>query len=125
MPFQRLLAPHKLLDADAFRMEKRIRPSRHDYQVTHMEQTASLDTLSVHNLQENLQRRFADSEHYIRENPTKASLIAVGIGFLLAQLPLRWMFIALIKLLFLVIKPVTFVYAISKIIDDIRASRAE
>ncbi len=49
----------------------------------------------------------------------------MGVGFLLAQLPLRWMFVALIKLLFLVVKPVTFIYAISKLIDDIRAARTE
>jgi hypothetical protein len=49
----------------------------------------------------------------------------MGIGFLLAQLPLRWMLVALIKLLFLVVKPVTFIYAISKLIDDIRAAQAQ
>jgi hypothetical protein len=90
-----------------------------------MEHTATAEPPSIHAIQENLHRTYVDSETYVKENPTKASLIAIGIGFLLAQLPLRWMFLALIKLLFLVIKPVTFIYAISKLIDDVRAARAE
>ena len=88
-----------------------------------MEHTAELP--GTQNLQENLQRCYADSEEYVRHNPTKTALVSMGAGFLLAQLPLRWMFVALIKLLFLVVKPVTFIYAISKLIDDIRAARAE
>jgi hypothetical protein len=78
-----------------------------------------------HNLQDNLQRCYADGEDYVRQNPAKTALVAMGAGFLLAQLPLRWMFVAIIKLLFLVVKPVTFIYAVSKLMDDIRASRAE
>jgi hypothetical protein len=75
-------------------------------------------------IQENFQRCYADGEEYIRENPTKSALVAMGAGFLLAQLPLRWMFVALLKLLFLIVKPVTFIYAISKLIDDVRAARS-
>jgi hypothetical protein len=88
-----------------------------------MEHTAELT--NIHGLQENFQRCYADGEEYVRENPTKTALVAMGVGFLLAQLPLRWMFIAIIKLLFLVVKPVTFIYAISKLIDDVRAARTE
>lgn len=88
-----------------------------------MEHTA--DPISNQTLQENFHRYYADGEDYVRENPTKTALVAMGTGFLLAQLPLRWMFVALLKLLFLVIKPVTFIYAISKLMDDIRATRSE
>jgi len=77
-----------------------------------------------HSIQDNFQRCYADGEEYVRENPTKSALVAAGVGFLLAQLPLRWMLVALIKLLFLVVKPVTFIYAISKLVDDVRAARA-
>ena len=76
-------------------------------------------------IQENFQRCYEDGEDYIRQNPTKSAFIAIGTGFLLAQLPLRWMFVALIKVLFLLVKPVTFIYAISKLIDDVRAARTE
>ena len=86
-----------------------------------MENIADTNT---HSIQDNFQRCYADGEEYVRENPTKSALVAAGAGFLLAQLPLRWMFVALIKLLFLVVKPVTFIYAISKLVDDVRASRA-
>lgn len=88
-----------------------------------MEHTAELT--SIHGIQENLQRCYADGEEYVRENPTKTALVAMGAGFLLAQLPLRWMLVALIKLLFLIVKPVTFIYAVSKLIDDIRSAKAE
>jgi len=88
-----------------------------------MEHTA--EAPCAQSLQENFQRCYADSEEYVRHNPTKTALVAMGVGFLLAQLPIRWMFVALIKLLFLVVKPVTFIYAISKLIDDIRATRGE
>jgi len=88
-----------------------------------MEHTAELT--SIHGIQENLQRCYADGEEYVRENPTKTALVAMGVGFLLAQLPLRWMLVALVKLLFLIVKPVTFIYAVSKLIDDIRSAKAE
>jgi hypothetical protein len=88
-----------------------------------MEHTAELT--SIHGIQENLQRCYADGEEYVRENPSKTALVAIGVGFLLAQLPLRWMLVALIKLLFLIVKPVTFIYAISKLIDDIRSAKTE
>jgi len=76
-------------------------------------------------IQGNFQHFYADGEDYVRQNPTKSALVAIGVGFLLAQLPLRWMFVAIIKLLFLVVKPVTFIYAISKLVDDLRAPRTE
>jgi hypothetical protein len=88
-----------------------------------MEHTA--EPISTHSLQDNFQRCYADGEDYVRQNPTKTALVAMGTGFLLAQLPLRWMFVAIIKLLFLAVKPVTLIYAVSKLIDDIRAARAE
>jgi hypothetical protein len=86
-----------------------------------MENIADTNSQSI---QDNFQRCYADGEEYVRENPTKSALVAVGAGFLLAQLPMRWMFVALIKLLFLVVKPVTFIYAISKLVDDVRAAKA-
>ena len=75
--------------------------------------------------QDNFQQYYADGEEYVRKNPTKSALVAMGGGFLLAQLPLRWMLIAAIKVTLLMIKPATFIYAISKIIDDVRASHTE
>ena len=75
--------------------------------------------------QDNFQHYYEDGEQYVRSHPTKAALVAMGVGFLLAQLPLRWMFVALIKLLVLLVKPATFIYALSKLLDDIRASQAD
>jgi hypothetical protein len=89
-----------------------------------MEQTATAAESTATHLQDNFQRCYADGEEYVRANPGKSALVAMGVGFLLAQLPLRWMFIALVKLLFLVVKPVTFIYAISKLVDDLRAAKS-
>lgn len=75
--------------------------------------------------QENIQRYYADSEEYVRKNPTKAALAAMGAGFLLAQLPLRWILVAAIKLLLLLVKPATFIYAVSSLVDDVRAPRPD
>ena len=85
----------------------------------------TIDPITTQSVQESFQRCYQDGEDYVRQNPAKTALVAMGVGFLLAQLPLRWMFVALIKLLFLVVKPVTFIYAVSKLIDDIRAARTE
>lgn len=79
----------------------------------------------THGIQESFQAYYADGEDYVRQNPTKTAMVAMGVGFLLAQLPMRWMFVAIIKLVFLIVKPVTFIYAISKLIDDVRAARRE
>jgi hypothetical protein len=84
-----------------------------------------MEQTSPQNIQENIHRCYVDGEEYVRQNPAKTALVAMGVGFLLAQLPLRWMLFAIIKLLFLIVKPVTFIYAISKIIDDVRAARGE
>lgn len=75
--------------------------------------------------QQNLDRFYEDGEAYVRSNPAKAALVAMGAGFLLAQLPLRWMIVAIIKLTLLLVKPATFIYAISKLVDDVRSSPSE
>ena len=90
-----------------------------------MENITEIASASAPGAQENLQRYYADGEQYVRSNPTKAALVAMGVGFLLAQLPLRWMFVALVKILFLLVKPAAFIYAISKLVDDVRTSKAE
>lgn len=87
--------------------------------------TETMTETSQKNQPENWQQYYADGEQYVRSNPTKAALVAIGTGFLLAQLPLRYMFIALIKLLFLLVKPAAFIYAIAKLFEDVKAARDE
>ena len=69
----------------AFEVEKRNSVSENDYQVTYMEHTAE-PPIGTRHIQENLQHCYADGEDYVRQNPTKTALIAMGLGFLLAQL---------------------------------------
>jgi hypothetical protein len=80
---------------------------------------------AVQSAENGIERYYADGENYVRANPTKAALVAMGVGFLLAQLPLRWMFVAVIKVVLLLVKPATFIYAISKLVDDVRSPQAD
>lgn len=67
-----------------------------------------------------LQTYVANGEDYVRQNPTKSVMIGLGTGFLAAQLPIRFMLFAMVKLLLLLVKPATFIYAVSKMVDDVR-----
>jgi hypothetical protein len=84
----------------------------------YMENTPS----AIEDVKSNLNNYVSNGEEYVRANPTKSVLIGLGGGFLLAQLPFRFMTLALVKLLLLLVKPATFVYAISKLFDDVRSS---
>jgi hypothetical protein len=72
---------------------------------------------------EKLHHYYEDGEQYVRRNPTKSALVGVGVGFLLAQLPVRFMLLAFVKLILLLVKPATFIYAISKLVDDVRGDQ--
>jgi hypothetical protein len=83
-----------------------------------MENTPSV----IEDAKSNLNDYVSSGEEYVRANPSKSVLIGLGGGFLLAQLPFRFMTLALVKLLLLLVKPATFVYAISKLVDDFKSS---
>lgn len=69
---------------------------------------------------QDIQTYIEDSEEYIRRSPTRAVLMGLGSGFLVAQLPLRFMIFGLLKIVLLLIKPAAFIYLVSKLIDDAR-----
>lgn len=73
---------------------------------------------------ETIEHYYHDGEEYIRHNPTQSALVAMAVGLLLAQLPLRYMMLALLKLILLLVKPATFIYATCKLVDDIRGNRS-
>lgn len=60
------------------------------------------------------------SEEFVREHPTQSALIAAGVGFLIAQLPVRILAAGLIKGTLLLLKPVAVLYALSRLIGDVR-----
>ncbi|MDP9292778.1 MAG: DUF883 C-terminal domain-containing protein [Verrucomicrobiota bacterium] len=76
----------------------------------------------IENAKNDLKTYVADGEQYVRQNPTKSVMIGLGTGFLLAQLPIRFMVFASLKLLLLLVKPATFIYAVSKLVDDVRGN---
>lgn len=60
------------------------------------------------------------AEEFIRENPIESALGAMGIGFLLAQFPLRYIVAGLVQLTLLLLKPAVLLYAAVKVLQDIR-----
>lgn len=61
----------------------------------------------------------------IRENPTQAALVSLGVGFLLAQLPLRLLVTALVRLVVWVLKPTLILYGLYRLAEDCQARRAK
>lgn len=74
---------------------------------------------------DHVDRYLTEGETYVRQNPTAAALLAAGAGFLLAQLPLRWMFVALVRSALFLVKPATYLYAITKLIEDFQKSERQ
>jgi len=60
------------------------------------------------------------SETYIREHPGQTALAAVGIGFLIAQLPARYLLGALFRVMLSILKSVAVIFALTKILEAIR-----
>lgn len=83
------------------------------------------ETPNVRAAADSIQHYYHDGEEYVRRNPTQSAVVAVGVGFLLAQLPIRYMMLAILKLVLLLVKPATFIYAISKLVDDVRVGEAQ
>jgi hypothetical protein len=84
-------------------------------------QTAEMTTTNkTAALKQDIQNYLEDSEEYIRRNPARAMLMGLGSGFLIAQLPLRFMIFGILKIVLLLIKPAAFIYLVSKLIDDVR-----
>lgn len=60
------------------------------------------------------QEKFADlhaqTEEYVRANPTPSFLTALGVGFILQLLPIGAIVGALVRLAFFAIRPAIFIY---------------
>jgi hypothetical protein len=55
----------------------------------------------------------------IREHPDEAALFSLGVGFLLAQFPLRFLMAAAARLVLLVIKPAALLYGLFRFAEDV------
>ena len=55
----------------------------------------------------------------IREHPDEAALFSLGVGFLLAQFPLRLVMAALARVVLLVIKPAALLYGLFRLAEDV------
>jgi len=54
----------------------------------------------------------------IREHPAQAALVSLGVGFLVAQLPLRLLAAALVRLMVWVLKPTLILYGLYRLAED-------
>jgi ElaB/YqjD/DUF883 family membrane-anchored ribosome-binding protein len=52
----------------------------------------------------------AEAEAYVRDNPTKAALMAVGVGYLLQIIPFRSLLLLALKLCLKLARPVLFLF---------------
>ena len=59
----------------------------------------------------------------IREHPVQAAWVSLGIGFLLALLPLRLLATALVRLMVWVLKPALVLYGLYRLAEDCQARR--
>jgi hypothetical protein len=55
------------------------------------------------------------TEHFVRENPTRAVGYALVAGFILNRLPIFGIFRSLLRLLFIALKPAVLAYGVTKI----------
>ena len=67
-----------------------------------------------------LRERLSASEALVREYPAQSALIAAGIGFLIAQLPLRFVVAGLIRGILLVLRPALALYGLAKLFERAR-----
>ena len=64
-------------------------------------------------------------ESYAREEPIKATSAAFGVGILLALLPLGSIVSGLLRLLFLVVRPVLLILGVVKVAEEIDFRRSQ
>ena len=64
----------------------------------------------------------AMGEKYVREHPAQSALTAIGVGFLLAQIPMRFIAVAFFRLILLILKPAALLYVVTNFLRDSRRS---
>jgi hypothetical protein len=67
----------------------------------------------------------AQTEDYVRENPTQAVLSALGVGFVLRLLPLGAIVGLLVRLLLFLARPALFIYGAVTLYKHFTESRSE
>ena len=78
---------------------------------------------------EDLKQRFSDfqaqTETYVRENPTQAVLSALGAGFVLRLLPLAALVGLLVRLALFLARPALFIYGAFTLYKHFQGTTAE
>ena len=59
----------------------------------------------------------SETEHYVREKPAQALIFAVVAGYLLNRLPVGRIASALLRLVYIALKPAVLVYGASKLYE--------
>ncbi len=69
-----------------------------------------LPNLNADDLKQKFNDIHAQTESYVRDNPTQAVLSAVGAGFILRLLPIGALIGALVRLAMFALRPAIFIY---------------
>ena len=69
-----------------------------------------LPNLNTDELKQRFNDLHAQTESYVRDNPTQAVLSAVGAGFILRLLPLTAILSAILRLALFALRPAIFIY---------------
>ena len=79
---------------------------------------------SVSKARKTAREALADGERYVREHPQQAALAGLGLGMVLAQVPLRLLVTGLVSLFLVLLKPLALFYAITNLLRDSRSAKA-
>ena len=63
----------------------------------------------------------AQTEDYVRANPTKSLLYGVAAGFILDRLPIFQILRALVRLFLMAVKPAILIYGATKLYDVLKS----
>ena len=75
-----------------------------------IKQFQDLPNMNADDIEQRFNEFHAQTENYVRDNPTQAVLSAMGAGFVLRLLPLGAMSSALVRLALFALRPAIFIY---------------
>jgi hypothetical protein len=99
---------------------------RHHPKITYMDSehmssaTGDIAERGIQYTREQWNEIIAQTEDYVRANPTKSLLYGVAAGFILDRLPIFQILRALVRLLLMAIKPVILIYGATKLYEALK-----
>lgn len=94
---------------------------RHDPKITYMDReqmsgaTGDIAERGIQYTREQWEEIIAQTEDYVRANPTRSLLYGVAAGFILDRLPIFRILGAFVRLLLMAVKPAILIYGATKL----------